>query len=489
MTTPRTVCSIIPPYLLEHLARSGDDDLAAVAQRTRAHDEAFRADREPQAERLQIEQKSRTTAKSKAKKAAADDGSSPLRTIGDAENTEKLPGRTVRAEGEKATGDAAVDEAYDALGATWQLYDQAFGRDSIDDSGLALLGTVHYGTDYDNAFWDGEQMVFGDGDGTIFNRFTASVDVIGHELTHGVTQYTAALVYQDQSGALNESLSDVFGVMVAQHAAGQSVEEADWLVGADLLAAGVKGRALRDMENPGTAYDDPRLGKDPQPAHMDDYDETTDDNGGVHINSGIPNRAFVIAAKAFGGNSWEGAGLVWYDVLIGDRIQARCDFATFAQLTVDAATQRFGEEGAQKVSAAWQAVGVTPSATKKAKARKATKKSEKEKPSDSSTTQTEAAAADPATPVQVTRSGGFAGLVRRRETTLGELPDDDREHWRHLLGRPGLREFAAERVRPDAFQYRVCCDPVDLDVTMAEHALPKTVRSLLDRTLSEGEER
>ena len=149
--------------------------------------------------------------------------------------------------------------------------------------------------DYDNAFWDGTQMVFGDGDGVIFLPFTRSVDVIGHELAHGVTQYTSGLNYQDQSGALNESVSDVFGVLVKQRLLGQTADQADWLVGAELLAPGVNGVALRSMAAPGTAYDDPRLGKDPQPGHMRDYVDTTDDNGGVHINSGIPNKAFHVA--------------------------------------------------------------------------------------------------------------------------------------------------------------------------------------------------
>ena len=171
---------------------------------------------------------------------------------------------------------------------------------------------MHYGRGYDNAFWDGTQMVFGDGDGTVFNRFTIAVDVIGHELTHGVTEHTAALVYQGQSGALNESISDVFGSLVKQQALGQDAAAADWLIGAGLFTAQVKGVALRSMKAPGTAYDDPQLGKDPQPATMADYVETTDDNGGVHLNSGIPNHAFYLAATAIGGHAWEvrRAGLV-----------------------------------------------------------------------------------------------------------------------------------------------------------------------------------
>ena len=124
---------------------------------------------------------------------------------------------------------------------------------------------------YANAFWDGAQMVFGDGDGEIFGNFTGSIDVTGHELTHGVTQYTANLSYEGQSGALNESISDVFGSLAKQHHRGQSAADADWLIGADIFRPGVSGVALRSLKAPGTAYDDPRLGRDPQPAHMSGY--------------------------------------------------------------------------------------------------------------------------------------------------------------------------------------------------------------------------
>ncbi len=210
----------------------------------------------------------------------------------------------------------------------------AYGRSSIDGKGLPLTGSVHYGQEYNNAFFDGEQMVFGDGDGEIFLDFTVAVDVIAHELAHGLTQYTANLRYEGQSGALNESVSDVFGALVKQYSLGQSAEQADWLIGAGLLAPGVSGKALRSMKAPGTAYDDDVLGKDPQPGSMEDYIETEEDNGGVHLNSGIPNRAFYLTATALGGNSWERAGQIWFDVLTGGELTANADFAQFARLTV-----------------------------------------------------------------------------------------------------------------------------------------------------------
>lgn len=203
-------------------------------------------------------------------------------------------------------------------------------------------------------------MVFGDGDNDLFKDFTIPVDVIGHELTHGVTQYTANLDYQGQSGALNESVSDVFGVLIKQYALGHTADQADWLIGADLLGPNVTGTALRSMKAPGTAYDDDVLGKDPQPAAMKDYVKTTDDNGGVHINSGIPNHAFYLAATAIGGKAWERAGQVWYDVLTGGELTHTATFADFAALTIKAAQARFGAGAEHEAMVkAWTQVGIT----------------------------------------------------------------------------------------------------------------------------------
>ncbi|GAB1579351.1 M4 family metallopeptidase [Bordetella petrii] len=344
---PDPWCSgVIPPYMLDHLARHANPRIRQRAIAT-----------------LHIDQQERGVRASQAAIAqAGPPGAQALppgqvsRAVHNAGNGTQLPGVLARAEGQPATGDAAVDEAYDHLGATYQLFWQAYRRHSIDNAGLPLVGTVHYGEDYDNAFWNGTQMVFGDGDGEIFNRFTLAVDVVGHELSHGVIDHEAALRYQGQSGALNESLCDVFGSLVKQHQAGQAADQADWLVGAGLFTAAVNARALRSMAQPGSAYDDPALGKDPQPAHMDNYVDTAEDNGGVHINSGIPNRAFYLAAMELGGPAWERAGRVWYDTLRDKRLGASADFATFAALTIeaahaDAATQRAVRE-------AWRAVGV-----------------------------------------------------------------------------------------------------------------------------------
>ncbi|MBO1112853.1 M4 family metallopeptidase [Bordetella petrii] len=342
-------CSgVIPPYMLDRLTRHASP---RVRQRALAT--------------LRIEQQARGLrggpAAPAGARAATGAGRPPgqvSRAVHSAANGTGLPGQLVRAEGQPPSGDPAVDEAYEHLGATYDLFWQVYRRHSIDNAGLPLVGTVHYGDEYDNAFWNGEQMVFGDGDGEVFNRFTVAVDIVGHELSHGVIDHEAGLRYQGQSGALNESLSDVFGSLVKQHRAGQNADQADWLIGAGLFTAAVNARALRSMAQPGSAYDDPALGKDPQPGHMQDYVDTTDDNGGVHINSGIPNRAFYLAATALGGPAWQRAGRVWYDTLRDKRLGPQADFASFATLTIEAASA----DGAtrQAVREAWRQVGVLP---------------------------------------------------------------------------------------------------------------------------------
>ncbi|MDT0439399.1 MULTISPECIES: M4 family metallopeptidase [Streptomyces] len=342
-------CTVVPPHVLDRIAQHQDPSLASAARRTLERDAWERTHR-------------RMTTVIGAAAAVAPAGAAsdqPDRTVYDARHGTDLPGTKVRGEGDQPGQDATVNRAYAGLGATFELYLKAYGRHSIDDEGLPLDATVHYDNDYNNAFWNGEQMVFGDGDGEIFLDFTLPIDVIGHELTHGVTQYTANLTYFGQPGALNESLSDVFGSLIKQYTLGQTATEADWLIGAGLLAPRVSGVALRSMKAPGTAYDDDVLGKDPQPATMAGFVRTGRDNGGVHINSGIPNHAFYLAATALGGNAWERAGQIWYDVLTGGELKKDASFADFATLTAAAAKARY-REGAelQAVLKAWEQVGV-----------------------------------------------------------------------------------------------------------------------------------
>ncbi|MCT2087028.1 M4 family peptidase [Microbacterium enclense] len=347
---------IVPPFLLDRLASTDDPRLARAAAAARKTLAVPRPERRARTRlRLSID----------AGALVAETAPAPDRIVSDAGNTERLPGRRVRTEDDGPTGDRSVDEAYDGLGASYDFFWDAFARDGIDGAGGSLLATVHFGDDYDNAFWNGERMVFGDGDGEVFTGFTRSLSVIAHELGHGVTEAAGGLEYQGQSGALNESLSDVFGVLAEQHARGQRADEATWLVGAGIFADAVQGTALRSMSAPGTAYDDDVLGRDPQPGHLRDYVETSDDNGGVHINSGIPNRAFFLAATRLGGFAWERAGLIWYRTLTEGLLSPTADFGAFAAATRAAAAAEYGErsEEVDAVRAAWAGVGVAEDAT------------------------------------------------------------------------------------------------------------------------------
>jgi Zn-dependent metalloprotease len=284
------------------------------------------------------------------------------RTISDAQGVETTPGTNVRTEGRGPVADEDVDRAHDGLGAVHGFLAVLLKRNSLDGSGLGMRGTVHYGQHYDNAFWDGTQMVMGDGDREIFNSFTSSLSVIAHELGHGLLQYTTNLAYQGQSGALNESIADVFGALVEQFVAGDDAASASWLIGKGLFTDKVRGQALRSMSAPGTAYDDPILGKDPQPATMAGYVDTDEDNGGVHLNSGIPNRAFHLFATALGGNAWETAGDLWFNVIATRALPGDADFGTFAEQTLLQARRDHGSGSLveRALADAWDAVGVVP---------------------------------------------------------------------------------------------------------------------------------
>jgi Zn-dependent metalloprotease len=344
------ILCILPPHMLKEIAANGSTPQRQMALDTITASSQLRAQRLKMAEY-------RTEFASASIKAAT---GGKERIVYTAKNGSSLPGTAVRKEGDAPVSDVAVNEAYDGSGATYDLYFDIYGRNSIDGIGLRLDSTVHYQKNYDNAFWDGKQMVYGDGDGDLFNRFTISIDVMGHELTHGVTQYEASLNYSQQPGALNESMSDVFGSLVKQYYLKQSAADADWLIGEGLLTANVNGVALRSMKAPGTAYNDPVLGKDPQPANMKDYVSTSSDNGGVHINSGIPNHAFYLIATEIGGNAWLKAGQIWY-VTLRDKLTSTSNFQSCADLTYQTAGELFGTGSLEQtaVKNGWAGVGLT----------------------------------------------------------------------------------------------------------------------------------
>jgi Zn-dependent metalloprotease len=268
----------------------------------------------------------------------------------------------VRTEDGQSSIDEAANRAFYGLGNTREFYKQVFDRDSLDGNGMRLDGYVHYSTGYNNAFWDGSHMVFGDGDGVLFTDFTNSLDVIAHELTHGVTEFTAGLDYHKEPGALNESMSDVFGSLVKQWVRKESADQADWLIGADVFSPAIEADALRSLKAPGKAYNHPTIGRDPQPDHMNKFvtlpDTLEDDWGGVHYNSGIPNKAFYLFATHIGGNAWEVPGQIWYEALKAS--SKLTSFQEFADTTYLKAGQLHTTNGIeqQAVVAAWKEVGI-----------------------------------------------------------------------------------------------------------------------------------
>ncbi|KAF9307734.1 Translation initiation factor 3 subunit b [Podila horticola] len=389
----RNCCSIVPSYILKDIAKCNTvtQEVRDIANKSLAH--------------MATIHHARTSTQGAAiGPSAVGAVPRPLhRKIYDAHQhgINRLPGTLVFAEnGAGTTGAVPTDESarnvYEHFKKVFEFYRKVFNRNSYDGNGANLVASVHFDGDpnpgYDNAFWlpdenpSKSQFAYGDGDFMFFDNFTNILDITGHEVTHAVTESTGILPYINQSGALNESISDVFGSMIKQfHAPGgpQKAKDADWLIGKGLWlpGAGPNARALRDMENPGTAYHGPRIGKDPQPATMDDYVELPntqeDDSGGVHINSGIPNRAFVLAAKALGGHSWDVAGQIWYASLTDPDLRkiflghdgkpitnsgelerlSMNRFKTFADLTIKHA-QTYSPEAVAAVKNAWKGVKV-----------------------------------------------------------------------------------------------------------------------------------
>ncbi|MDQ3616079.1 MAG: M4 family metallopeptidase [Actinomycetota bacterium] len=461
-----TSCHFIPPYLLRHLSAAQEDaDLARRGSSTLAIDEQLRARRLTPPPQVDADSA-----------AALRPSGEDAWTIHTADNDSTLPGSPVRSADEPASGDVAVDEAYDGVEASLSLFADIFARTSYDGKGAPVIATVHYEKDYANAFWDGRQLVFGDGDGKVFERFTKPVDVLAHEFTHAVTQHTAGFAYEGQSGALNESMSDVFAACVKQRLLAQSAADADWLIGEGIFLASVNGRALRSMSEPGTGYDDPVLGRDPQIGHMSDYVETSDDNGGVHLNSGIPNRAFFLAAVAIGGSSWEGTGQIWYAALTSG-VGSDTDFVEFAAATVAAA------DGSTRpaVVEAWAQVGIEVPAVSGGPSHSSAELSgPSSEPADSSVSS--GLGGSPASLVAVRRSGGFAGTIT---AGMVDLDTDPRSpEVQQLLARVDFASVAVSPPQPDRFVYAFDV-PGEGEVILGEQALTPELSRLASLVLDE----
>lgn len=263
-----------------------------------------------------------------------------------------LPGASMPNPG--ASADATCKRAFNETTNVAKFYKKIFNRNSIDNAGMSLISSIHYSVKYNNAFWNGVQMTYGDGDGNIFVDFTKGNDVIGHELTHGVTQHTLGLNYSNQAGGLNESLSDVFGSMFRQWEANQDVNHADWLIGKNIMGPGAIARGytcLRDLSNPAAAH---CLAA--QITKFSQYHDGMD----PHYSSGVPNFAFYKAAKAIGGYSWKTVGLVWYKVMITSGHVPNMTMKQFATKTRTMATTLFPLKPAIRtaINNAWIAVGL-----------------------------------------------------------------------------------------------------------------------------------
>lgn len=344
MTEHRCVCQFVPPFVLQNMAK----------KQVRGARESIKVAKDARSKRSQ------------AKVSVNVFSGVPTTPSGDSEREIWNSGSTwaqqvamVRSEQKPAaTQDDDINISYDFSGTVREFYREILGRRSIDNAGLKLVTNVHFGVNYMNAYWDGDEMTYGDGDGEIFTSFARSLDVAAHELTHGVTQFTANLDYDGQSGALNEHFSDAFGSAITQYANKQNAGEADWLIGDEIMGPTLFGEALRSMSAPGTAYDNPLMGKDPQPDHMSNYYTGPDDNHGVHINSGIPNKAFYLVATSLGTDT---AVRIWYQGL--QKLFPTAQFADAVQVLVEAArtlvkSKQVPAGSTQVVRSAFKAVGL-----------------------------------------------------------------------------------------------------------------------------------
>lgn len=346
---------ILPPYMSDKLRdKTGGEDSNA--------DNQFRNKRKILA----------AIAPAKKKNSMAAAGVKPVtkmyRELYDAGQMPLALGKLIWKEGQTMPAkDKDAKNVIAGAGNVWNFYKKLFGRNSLDNHGLSLIQTIRYRENphepFYNAFWDGEQMFYGTGDPKYTNSFTTDLDIIGHELTHGVIDFEAQLEYKNQSGALNESYADVFGILVKQWVNKTPARKADWLIGSNVL----KGKnALRSMKAPGTAFlHDPIFGDDPQPATMKKFQHlpnTEDgDYGGVHINSGIPNHAFYVASFEINGNAWEKAGAAWHAALTDKKaIRKTSGFADAAAATIKKATALFGKNSLESrgIEKGWKEVGV-----------------------------------------------------------------------------------------------------------------------------------
>lgn len=324
MITHPCTCSYVPSFILNKLGQTGRESARRSFQRSQA---------------LREQRGARQREQIASEVAMAPMLSEARRRVFDSQGRWQTRVELVRDEGADATVDEVVNQVYVFAGVVRDYFQQQLNRNSIDNMGMNLILNVHFGDAFDNAFWNGAEMVFGDGDGELFVSFARSLDVIAHELAHGVTENTAQLDYFGQSGALNEHFSDVFGAAITQHFLGQDAGSADWLIGNEIMGPDLFGESLRSMKAPGAAYDHPLMGKDPQPDHMRKFFKGSMDSGGVHINSGIPNKVFYRVSMEYGTPK---AVAIWYEAL--RRLWNSAVFKDFAEVLV-ASTRHLTKTG------------------------------------------------------------------------------------------------------------------------------------------------
>ncbi len=338
MKNQNCVCSIVPEFVLEKMRETGDKSSIEHSIKTSS---SLREKRE------------KRPGKGGGEPTPDVPAGSADRYAYDCEHTTVQRKTLLRKEGDDAVSDEDANSVYDNCGIIRSYFQDAHGFNSVDNQGADLILNVHYDSNFNNAFWDGDEMTFGDGDGATFINFAKSLDVTAHELTHGVIQHTAGLIYNRQPGALNEHFADVFGSVIKQAHRNQTAETADWLIGDEIVGPDFPGEAIRNLKAPGTAYDG-----DPQPDHMDQYYSGRQDNYGVHINSGIPNKAFYLAAS---GIETSKAGLLWFETL--KSLSSRSQFSDLYEVMSQKTSEMVGNGSLptntqQVVDDAFTAVGI-----------------------------------------------------------------------------------------------------------------------------------
>lgn len=329
-------CHIVPPHILEELAKRGNISCK------RALNDSKRV----------LERRRTVLNNLLVRDFEVSNGE---RFIYDSQNKNEQRVALVRKEGDAPTPDETANKAYETSGFVREYFRDTFGLDSINGNGLAIISNIHYGEAYNNAFWDGDEMTYGDGDGKEFTDFASAIDVVAHELAHGITQFLSNLEYKSQPGALNEHFSDVFGTVIKQKYLEQHISEADWLIGDSVVTESFPGVAIRSMKAPGTAND-----FDTQPDHMNNYYSGTADNQGVHINSGIPNKAFYLSCLEIGIDE---CALIWFETLkVLWRTAAFDDMLETIIATAQKLAQgnKVSDSAANAIANSFSQVGLTP---------------------------------------------------------------------------------------------------------------------------------